>query len=275
MNRLLELRDFCESLSPNEFSNISKFLLSSTEWDQVERITSTLKHFAALTKLLQKQKFSLSDFFGGWGRVKMEMTKLYSDALAQNLLAEMRKREIHVLNNSVLNAAVFLDPRFQQYMPMQNKENAIQFLSNVHVKLKSIEPENLNNEQHVNNELNTFLNTLMYENECANNDDDYNNLNETVVLNISETLRNFIGEKEPLDISLFDYWEKKKNVQPALYKLATVVHAVPPTQTTVERSFSAMALILSSLRTRISDENLENSLLIRLNRDLFFENTPQ
>lgn len=62
---------------------------------------------------------------------------------------------------------------------------------------------------------------------------------------------------------------RRKNMEtkPELYKLATVIHSVPPTQTSVERAFSAMALILNPLKTRLSDKNLENMLLIRLNRE--------
>lgn len=62
------------------------------------------------------------------------------------------------------------------------------------------------------------------------------------------------------------------HTKPVLYKLASVVHAVPPTQTTIERAFSAMALILTHLRTNLSDNNLVNILMIRLNRELFCMN---
>lgn len=253
---------------------MTKFLLTPTEWEGVEAIASTLKHFAALSKRLQKETFSLSDFFGEWAKVKMEMTKLSSDTLAQNLLAQMRARESVLFNNSVLNAAVFLDPRYQQYMPVQNKENAIEFLTNLHIRLNTIQSENVNNEQQVNNEeWNQFMNLMMYENEDRGERSETET--EITVLNVPETLRNFIGVKVPINTLVFDYWEKNKHVWPTLYELASVVHAVPPTQATVERSFSAMALVFSPLRTRISDENLENSLLIRLNRELFMKNTPQ
>lgn len=56
---------------------------------------------------------------------------------------------------------------------------------------------------------------------------------------------------------------------PELYRLASVIHSVPPTQTTVERTFSALALILTPLRTNLFDTALENILSLRLNRELF------
>lgn len=44
--------------------------------------------------------------------------------------------------------------------------------------------------------------------------------------------------------------------------------AIPPTQASVERTFSALALVLTSHRTNLGDEILENILLVRLNHDL-------
>lgn len=54
----------------------------------------------------------------------------------------MRNRETNLFNDSVLNASVFLDPRYQQYMPIQNRENAIEFLTKLHTKIIAIEPKN-------------------------------------------------------------------------------------------------------------------------------------
>lgn len=280
MNRLIELRDFCETISPTNFPQAFKLLITPTEWETVEKTTLILKHFAVLTKSLQKEQFSLSDFFGGWAKIKMEMFKMNDDTLAKNLLEQMRRREDVLFNNPVLNAAVFLDPRYQQYMPTDNKQSAIEFLVKLNDKMRKIECENRNDDdlELENVEMDQFLCSMLYENNerdsVRDTDVNSNNANEPIAFDVPELLRNFIGVKEPLSTSVFDYWEKNKHLHPMLYKLACVIHSVPPTQTTVERSFSAMALILGPLRTRISDDNLENSLLIRLNRELFNQNIP-
>lgn len=277
---MLEFRSFCETLEISDFPQISNLLLSCTEWDSVKTIASTLEHFAIQTESLQKEKISLSDFFGGWAKIKMEMVRLGDNELALALLVQMKSREEVLFNNSVLNAAVFLDPRFQQYMPNKRKESAISFLSELDKKINDFErAERTNNILNVsscssiNQDFEQFLSTI-YENE-----DDQNTIenqsneqpNQPVSKNIEIILNEFIGTKEPLKSSVFDYWEANKNMKPELYKLATVVLAVPPTQTSIERAFSAMALILNPLRTQLSDENLENSLLIRLNRILYDE----
>lgn len=102
LERLLELREFCESLPKNEFPKIETLLLSEDEWNAVNEIKSTLIHFAIQTKILQTVRVSLSDFFGGWAKIKFELNKLIDNDLAQKLLAEMVKREPVLFNDSML-----------------------------------------------------------------------------------------------------------------------------------------------------------------------------
>lgn len=85
---------------------------------------------------------------------------------------------------------------------------------------------------------------------------------------ITRILNEFDGEKLAFTASMLDYWESKRDSHPELYKLASVMMAIPPTQTAVERVFSALALVLTSHRTNLGDEILENILLVRLNHNL-------
>lgn len=69
-------------------------------------------------------------------------------------------------------------------------------------------------------------------------------------------------------INVLDFWKAKKYVYPELYKIAVVVLAIPCTQVSVERAFSALVLVLTKSRTRLSPENLTDILMVRLNADL-------
>lgn len=285
MQRLIELRPFCESLPVKEFSNIHKLLLSSTEWSSVEEITSILSHFATKTTMMQRVQISLSDFFGAWGKIKFELSKLGENTLVKNLLAEMKSRDEILFNNRVLNGAVFLDPRFQKYMPNQNREQAIFFLTELYKKIELVKRASCTNDSIDQSsllessdyiELESFLSTV-YPEESQDGEEIQKNQNDQSPvdkINIRQFLREFIGTKEPMNTSVFEYWKKHIECKPELYKLASIVHCVPPSQTTVERAFSAMALILSPLRTKISDKHLEDLLLIRLNREIFDEISP-
>lgn len=244
--------------------------MTDDEWDCLQEISKILEPFANLTTILQKQTISLSDFFGGWAKLEMKLQQFHGSNLQQNLVSEMKTRKEVLFNNSVLNAAVFLDPRYQKFMPEQNKQNAIKYLENLYEKMNrrtEIVPE-----QNIeSSELEAYLSNVYGEENNnnrtanANSDENQQQPEET----IRTKLEQFVGSSISIDECIFTYWEKNKQSMPELYRLASVIHSVPPTQTTVERAFSALALILTPLRTNLFDTVLENILLLRLNRELF------
>lgn len=82
---------------------------------------------------------------------------------------------------------------------------------------------------------------------------------------------------EPHQLYSFDvwkYWVSRKFSHPELYEVATLLLTVPSNQVSVERAFSALALVLSDKRTKIAEANLENILLVKLNKELFEKIVP-
>lgn len=74
---------------------------------------------------------------------------------------------------------------------------------------------------------------------------------------------------EPLKILNKSYWHDRKESNPELYRLAMIVFSVPPSQASVERSFSVLNTMFTRQRTRIYDHNLENQLFVALNSKNF------
>lgn len=72
------------------------------------------------------------------------------------------------------------------------------------------------------------------------------------------------------ETDILQFWKIKLNgcKDKYLILLIQTVLAVPTTQVSVERAFSALGLFLTKTRTRLSDKNLENSLLVKLNFDI-------
>lgn len=68
--------------------------------------------------------------------------------------------------------------------------------------------------------------------------------------------------------NIFNYWQQKKSEDNELYILSQTVLAVPSSQVSVERAFSALGLILTQNRTKLTDTNLNNVLIVKLNSDL-------
>lgn len=89
---------------------------------------------------------------------------------------------------------------------------------------------------------------------------------------IEALLLGFDGTEQPGSISVLQYWEENKHQKPELYRLASAIFTIPPTQTTVERAFSSFAIVFTSHRSRLNSNTLQNILLIRLNYDIYAEN---
>lgn len=68
-----------------------------------------------------------------------------------------------------------------------------------------------------------------------------------------------------LDNNILNYWKLQRYETPILSGLEFIVHSVPATQASVERTFSALKLILTDQRHNLTSENLENILFLKLN----------
>lgn len=71
--------------------------------------------------------------------------------------------------------------------------------------------------------------------------------------------------------AIITYWETEQKNHPQLYKLAKVVFAIPPTEVEIERNFSKLNYIFNDRRCRLTQERLEDIMIINLNPDLFNE----
>lgn len=273
--RLVTLREFRDASLGDA--------LTEAEWDAVEEIISVLEPFNKYSKKLQSENATLSDFFGYWTLLRIKVSKSY-DQLSQELLTQMNRYHNVLIENPALIGAVFLDPRYQRGLGSKI-ELAVDFLADLYDKITKVEA--------ADNETNSVESEKENSNSGSENkDDSYDDLNEYLdacnsaysalssisssALNpkemIKKILNDFIGEELPLTASILPYWNAKIETNPELYKLASVLMAIPPTQTTVERVFSALALVLTPHRTRLGDETLENILLVRLNHDLLINN---
>lgn len=81
-------------------------------------------------------------------------------------------------------------------------------------------------------------------------------------------------ERKAHSYNVWEHWIARKHTHPELYEVATVVLAAPSSQASVERAFSALALVLTDLRTALNDSTLANILIIKLNKDLYQKVLP-
>lgn len=68
----------------------------------------------------------------------------------------------------------------------------------------------------------------------------------------------------PLETDMLQYW-KLTPLDPDILRVLCVALAVPATQVSVERSFNALALTLTKLRSKLSNNIINNLLITKLN----------
>lgn len=268
LERLIVLKPFCESVQNDRV--IREYSLTDSEWQSIQDIVSTLRPFSKYTTKLQSDESTLSDFFGYWTLLRIKVSKSAStDSLCSSILHQMNRYHDTLMENPLIIAAMFLDPRHQRGL-MDRKTLAIEYLCNLHEKIGKIEAKA--SDEGVEDVVqgsdgDSFEELEEYLSACASIGE--NNRLPVMVdesqNNVRKALEDFCGVKMPLNMAILEFWEKNKQEMALLYKLATVVFGVPPTQASVERAFSALALIITPRRTSLGDETMQNILLLRLN----------
>lgn len=267
----MKLKPFCDD-------NTYEFL-SKTKWNTIQNIITILGPFNKYSKKLQSETATLSDFFGYWTMLRIKVSKA-DDELSKNLLTQMDKYHDLLMKNPTLIAAVYLDPRYQRGIGV-NKHMAVTYLADLFEKIIEVEAyhdesdtfetiEESNEKEGSYEELGQYL-------DACDSVYGVNRTSESSIPKekekITTILNDFHGKVQlPLTASVWGFWKENKDIYRELYKLASIVMAMPPTQTVVERIFSVLALVLTSHRTRLGDETLENILVVRLNSNLLAKN---
>lgn len=248
---------------------IKPLLLTESEWKEVEILLSILEPFDKYTKRLQAEWCTLSDLYGFWLSLQLKMDQ-NGNSLAVRIREVMEEYKSSLFDNPITIAAIFLDPRYQRGLTENEKTNAKHFLKCLHNKIEQVEAINLDQNLDENEEANTSFDAAEVEAHlnliCSEHDNQNLNTNET---DIEIKINDFVGTRCSGQMHVSEFWDKNKTKMPELFKLASTIYSVSPTQTTVERAFSALAIVLSARRTRIADDNLENILLIRLNLNVY------
>lgn len=274
--RLLELKEFCFSLIDDavNLKKIDSYLLSESEWTAVERLVSILKPFYNCTIKLQSENCTLSDFYGYWLSISHKLTTIthYPDFI-EKLKNQMNDYQNRLLDNPVLISAVYLHPRYQRSLPREKRQIAVLFLSGLYRKAISFESEeNTVNDQQPDADIDESFIEFLESLGCDGAGNERTTQSESEIrnhLDINTLLKNFNGIQVNLGVAVLDFWKMNKTTRPELFKLAQIIFAVPPTQTSVERAFSVFAIIFTPRRNQLGDRVLQDILLVRLNSDMF------
>lgn len=273
--RLLELRDFIDLMAIADRS----LRITETEWKQIEKICDTMTICLSFTIKTQAEQMTMSGFYAEWIALKLALKKKIDCKFASNLVECMNIREKKIFENSTLLAALFLDSRYRLFLkdkPME-KHTAMTHLTRIWKRLHDLKPSTPIDVQEPQKERSNDHNDYFDELDCfltSIEETPSSRIQSASCDKIASALQKFDDDmakikrddrkKHPMD-----FWEENKNKYPDIYPLARVIFAAAPTQVSVERCFSALAFILNKYRFSLTDENLNNILFVRLNKQIF------
>lgn len=249
------------------------------------------------TVVLQKNDFTLSDFFGCLQIIDIKLKQIIESPqrkatqLAQKLQQCINSRKPKLLDTPLMMCALFLDPRYKCAIDSDYEKIQLAKMTLEHLweRLKSVKNSasrellveapivNTTSEDNMESfyaELDLHFNESMglqaslagsaHSTDSSHDKNSFNNA-------ISKYESSVLGFRMKSNESIHSFWEsKKEEFGNELYELACVIFAIPPTQASVERSFSALKYTLTDRRYNLKPELLEALLLIHLNRDFFY-----
>lgn len=235
--------------------------------DIVDEIVRVLSVPYKATIVMQKESYTLSDFYACWHLMLRQLKKIRishnKTDLAQNLLDKMVEREPQFFGNSAIVCALALDPRFCNQITELQKTIARECLIKLWQQIID-GGTNPSSDTSISDVDITIENTTLLMKYMEKPSD-------TEIVDISAALNTFMETKHKVDgVTIVGFWEENKTKYPELHKLAEVIFAISPTQAVVERSFSTLSYVFNSRRNQLSEVTLENILICSLNKDLFY-----
>lgn len=267
------------------------FKLLLKKWNALREMESILHVPYLTTVMLQKDEFTLSDFFGCLQIMNMKINQIVNSPskkytnLAVKLQQTLSARKSKMLDNQLMLCALYLDPRYKCEIDKdQDKVQLVKFtLENIWERVKIVKGDIIADCGIENGTPNTTSESLdsIYDEldqqynsmgmRCVDANDNFHGLDLTqdrsqIAVAIEKYHRSVTVRMKSSE-SVLEFWEKnKEEFGLELYELASIIFAVPPTQSSVERCFSALKFMLTDRRYNLNPELLEAMLLIHLNR---------
>lgn len=106
----------------------------------IEQLMEVLEIPFKVTTALQCEKFVLSDFYGLWLEMTLKLNMIENIEFSTILIQKLQNRKGQLLDHPAMLCALFLDPRYNQEMSYEQKEEARKLLKSLWFRLKSIKP---------------------------------------------------------------------------------------------------------------------------------------
>lgn len=278
------------------------FKLLDQKMNVVEEIVNTMEVFHVIMIEMQRRGTTLSDFYGFWLIIKMNLEecqkKPHHTNLVDYLLECMENRKSQLIDQPIMLAAIFLDPRYRHKIindPDKTRAAKLQICKiwekiqfNKNNSTVSIPAEEQVEIQPSTQHKRTQTMTSLY----SKLDQDFtaDGIQRPVITNEPKqgTEPNYTKEKHEIllaldkfnpprlkpDCSVLEFWRDETKGESSFHEIgqvAFVTYGIPPSEVDTERDMSKLAIIFSERRSQLDEHLLERILLIHLNKDLFLK----
>lgn len=236
---------------------------------------------------LQKKSLTLSDVYAIWVKMTLHLEACVEKPnnetnFASLLLDTVTQRKNETFNNPMMTCALFLDPRFRTQIKRDEHkmEEAKATLLNIWRRLLTLNCQTADVEiaatAAVANTSTKSAESFEYDEEAGLE----NFLNNSIVTepmplreeeeDIEHLIDMFNPEALRASESIIEFWESKKSEHKEIYKLAIVIMGIPPTEVQSERDFSKLDYVFTDRRCKLTEERLEDIMIINLNPEVFY-----
>lgn len=264
------------------------------KWCVLEDMKNVLHIPYLTTVILQKNDFTLSDFYGCLQIIELKLKQIIQSPkckrkqLAQSLQRCIHDRKPKLVETPLMICALFLDPRYKYAIDSDHEKVQLAKLTLEHIWDRFLS-SSLSNETEQETsivdatpddnmakyyeELDLHLNeSLGLESigHCSSSSTTRSHGKRSIIDAISRYEKSVLGLRMKSSESIHSFWEtKREEFGSELYEIACIVFAIPPTQASVERDFSALKYMFTDKRYNLRPDLLESLLMIHLNRIFF------
>lgn len=263
IERLIELKAYIVDLDNNDIT------LTDSQWMQTEELASVLHFPYKSTLIMQKEDLTPGNFYKEWKKLLFSLEKS-NNSIAKDIVLSMGHREKEMLSNTILLAGIYVDPMNRILLNETQVALARQALFDLSLKVNShtttddhilYESDVLNEDENdcvtfPENDFQQYMDRLENSKEKRRKLDPSEFVKIQFFSELDEILK--IDRKQKLEVC-----DAIKLYPSIIKKLALVVTAMPPTQVSVERLFSALKLIKSDVRASMKEDLIESILFLR------------